>query len=243
MRPRIGLRDQELRRQLHPLLLGRELRADLPRAEAARRSRADRGHRRPHRRAAAHRLRADRRGPQGAAASGTSAPAEVFELPRRGPAEALPRRRRRPGAGAPRSRASAPRAPAEIADAPARGRGPRRGQGPGRPTRCCASGSPSTTSWPSGSSETARELERDGAGQGRRAPRRKEELMFDALAWLAQHRSKWRRGRRPSSSSASPARSAARSPTSSTPTAPTTPTPRASSPASGSRTPASATRA
>ncbi len=80
LRPRSGYEIKQLRRQLHPLLLGGELRADLSGAEAARRGGAGRGRPTPQGGAPAHGLQAHREGPGARAARSGSQPPEVFEM-------------------------------------------------------------------------------------------------------------------------------------------------------------------
>ena len=71
-RPMSRLRDQVARRQLHALLLGGELRADLPRAAPPRRGRADRGRASAAGRPQAQRLRAHVRRAQRSCAPGST---------------------------------------------------------------------------------------------------------------------------------------------------------------------------
>src|SRR5215211_5433835 len=110
------LRDQVARRPLHALLLGSELRPDLPRASPPAAGGPDRGKGEPSGRAKAKRLPDHARWPRGASGLASGRPGGL-RASRRGPPEALLRRgwRSRGGAGSPRRKAPLPRAEAQAA--------------------------------------------------------------------------------------------------------------------------------
>ena len=218
-RAAVGLRDQAHRRQLDPLLLGGQLRADLPRAAPPRGGRAGRGSEQADRGAAAHRLPAHRRRARGAARAGSASAAAGPEIRDEGLLKLFFRDARPEADGGDRSRRSAPTTAKLAAAAGDRAQG-RRGAGELRPARRCATGSSRASSSPTGAPRgRARGRERASSRGGPpdvRPARRTRPATRQAGG-----------DRAPSSSSCSPARSAPASPTGSTPTAPTIPRPRA----------------